>query len=72
MLTEPTPDQRRAFDLIDTPSPSPSPRSQNNQPAKPAKPQVSHESTHPPHRNFGLRALREQQSLTGGSDAAAP
>ena len=34
MLADPTPDQRRAFDLLDTPIPSPPPRSQNNRVCK--------------------------------------
>ncbi|MBV8346077.1 MAG: IS1634 family transposase [Mycolicibacterium sp.] len=41
MLAEPTPEQRRAFELIGATIPSPSPRSQNHQPTKPTKPQAN-------------------------------
>ncbi len=41
MLAEPTPDQRRAFDLLNTPIPLTAPRSQNNHPNQPANPQVN-------------------------------
>ena len=51
-LAEPTPDQRRAFDLIGTPIPLTAARTTT--PARPAKPQVNQKSTHPKRRNFGL------------------
>src|SRR6266498_2764676 len=54
-LTTPTPLQRRAFDLLNTPSQSPS-RRHHHRRLKTTNPLDNREFTHPTPRNFGLTA----------------
>src|SRR6266542_2189970 len=70
-LTTPTPLQRRAFDLLNTPSQSPS-RRHHHRRLKTTNPLDNREFTHPTPRNFGLDGPAGRRSaLTGSSCGTA-
>ena len=68
-LTEPTPEQRRAFELIGAPSPSPSPRSQNNA-TKTTNPHVNPQSLPKPPQ-LRLNQALDHHGITASNGGTA-
>ena len=76
MLAEPTPDQRRAFDLLDTPIPLTPPRSQNTHPPNQQNPSSAQGFTYSavvrrraPHPARELRTAPRKNATTSGGAA---